>query len=70
LDLAGAHQDIEERFQQTIGLCRALEAIAGEAWAKLATLVREDYEAFISKIYEADQRFTANTLAAMERRAQ
>lgn len=40
-----AYAELEQRFRETVGLCRALEASSADPAAKaIAALVRRDYE--------------------------
>jgi hypothetical protein len=47
--------DILERFRETIGVCRVLEASSDPAAQAAAKLIREDYAALVDFLYEMDE---------------
>ena len=48
--------DILERFRETIGLCRVLEASDDPAAQKAAKLIRKDYAALVDFLRTVDER--------------
>jgi hypothetical protein len=46
--------DIIERFRETIGLCRVLEASSDPSARSAAEMIREDYAALVEFLHEMD----------------
>ncbi len=56
-DVVSTHLEIEDRFQQTIGLARALEAASADPAARaIAAAIRADYEALLAQFAALEER--------------
>ncbi len=56
-DVNESHLEIEDRFQQTIGLARALEAASADPAARaIAAAIRADYEALLAQFAALEER--------------